>query len=102
MGTPLTNETDGTRSEAVLWIDREQALIVAGAPDGSERVEILERSVIETESAFEVRTTDAVLDIERVLVAGPADVRTDFERVYVGITHRPDRLLDLDPTRRPR
>jgi hypothetical protein len=98
----VTNDTDRTRSEAVLWIDREQALIVAEAPDGSEHVEILERSMIETESEFEVRTTDALLDLDRVLVSGPADIRTDFERVYVGITHRPDRLVDLEPRRRAR
>jgi hypothetical protein len=98
----LTNETDGTRSEAVVWIDHEQALIVAGARDGSERVEILDRALLETESAFEARTTDAVLDADRVLVSGPADIRTDFERTYVAITHRPDRLVDLEPTRRPR
>ena len=102
MDTRLTSETDGTRSEAVVWIDREQALIVAGARDGSERVEILDRALIETESAFEARATDAVLDADRVLVSGPADVRTDFERTYVAITHRPDRLVDLEPTRRAR
>ena len=102
MEARLTNETDGTRSEAVVWIDHEQALVVAGARDGSERVEILDRALLETESAFEARTADAVLDADRVLVSGPADIRTDFERTYVAITHRPDRLVDLEPTRRPR
>jgi hypothetical protein len=102
MDTRLTSETDGTRSEAVVWIDREQAVIVAGARDGSERVEVLDRALIETESAFETRTTDAVLDADRVLVSGPADVRTDFERTYVAITHRPDRLVDLEPRRSAR
>ncbi len=32
---------------------------------------------------------------------GPADVRTDFEQTYVAITHRPDRLFDLETTARP-
>ncbi len=99
----LTNETaDGTRSEAVVWIDREQALIVAGARDGTERVEILDRALIETAAAFEARAADAVLGADRVLVSGPAEIRTDFERTYVAITHRPDRLVDLEPTRRVR
>jgi hypothetical protein len=98
MRTRLTGETDRTRSEAVVWIDHDIALIVAGRPDGSERVAILDRNLLETERAFETRATDAVLDADRVLVAGPADVRTDFERTYVAITHRPDRLFDLEAT----
>ena len=78
-------------------------MIVAGAPDGSERVEVLERTLIERPRAPSRRGRPTpVLDIDRVLVSGPADIRTDFERVYVGITHRPDRLVDLEPARRPR
>jgi hypothetical protein len=101
MRTRVTPETDRTRSEAVVWIDHDIALIVAGQRDGSERVAILDRTLLETVRAFEARTTDAVLDADRVLVSGPADVRTDFEQTYVAITHRPDRLFDLETTARP-
>lgn len=96
MRTRRTRETDRTRSEAMVWIDHDIALIVAGRPDGSERLSILDRSLLETERAFEARATDAVLDADRVLVSGPAEVRTDFERTYVAITQRPDRLFDLE------
>ena len=96
MRTRLTRETDRTRSEAAVWIDRDIALIAAGRPDGSERLSILDRSLLESQRAFEARATDAVLDADRVLVSGPADVRTDFERTYVAITQRPDRLFDLE------
>lgn len=87
------------RSEAVVWIDHEQALIVASEGDGAETVEILDRALIETETAFETRATDAVIDVDRVVVSGPADARTNFERAYVAITHRPDRLVDVEPLR---
>ncbi len=96
MRTRLTRETDRTRSEAAVWIDHDIALIAAGRPDGSERLSILDRSLLESHRAFEARATDAVLDADRVLVSGPADVRTDFERTYVAITQRPDRLFDLE------
>jgi hypothetical protein len=101
MRTRLTRETDRTVSEAVVWIDHDIALIVASRPDGGERVAILDRNLLETECAFEARATDAVLDADRVLVSGPADIRTDFERTYVAITRRPDRLFDLEATARP-
>lgn len=101
METRLGNETDRRPSEAVVWIDRDGALVVAGRRDGAWQVATLDRSLLETEHAFEARTTDAVLDAERVLVSGPADVRTEFERTYVAITHRPDRLFDLTATARP-
>lgn len=100
--SPIPAADHQRRSEAVVWIDREQALIVASAGDGGERVEILDRALIETEAAFETRAADAVLDVDRVLVSGPSDIRTDFERAYVAITHRPDRLVDVEPKRRPR
>jgi len=31
-------------------------------------------------------------------VSGPADVRTRFDRAYVAVTHRPDRLVDIEPS----
>jgi hypothetical protein len=102
MDTRPTSQTHGTRSEALIWIDREAALIVADARDGTERFEILDRAMSETGDVFEARITDTVLDADRILILGPADMRIDFERTYVAITHRPDRLIDLEsaPLRR--
>ena len=97
-----TDRTTGSASsESVVWIDHEQARIIASTRDGVETVRILDREAAETEAAFEVRATDAVIDADRVVVAGPPDVRTGFERAYVAITHRPDRLVDVEPARRP-
>jgi hypothetical protein len=83
--------------EAVVWIDHDQALIVEQASDGGQSVELLDRRPAESEAAFEARTVDEVVDDDRVVVSGPAFARTDFERAYVAVTHRPDRLVDVEP-----
>jgi len=86
-------------SEAVVWIDHDQALVVASESDGPATADVLEREPTETETAFEERALEDVLEADRVLVSGPENVRTSFERAYVAITHRPDRLVDVGSTR---
>lgn len=89
------------KHEAAVWIDHDQAVIVEHGPDGQESVERLDRTPQESETAFEVRTVDEVLDQDRVVVSGPAYARTGFERAYVAVTHRPDRLVDVEPSTVP-
>lgn len=89
------------RHEAVVWIDHDQAVIVEHGPGGRESVERLDRAPAESEAAFEARTVDQVVDEDRVVVSGPAYARTDFERAYVAVTHRPDRLVDVEPKTPP-
>ena len=79
-----------------MWIDRDQAVIVGQAPDGRESVELLDRASAESQAAFEARAVHEVVDDDRVVVSGPASARTDFERRYVAVTHRPDRLVDVE------
>ena len=83
--------------KVVVWIDHDQAFIVGQRPDGRESVELVDRAPGETEADFEARTVGEVVDDEQVVVSGPAYARTDFERAYVAVTHRPDRLVDLEP-----
>jgi hypothetical protein len=85
--------------KTVVWIDHDQALIIGQDPDGRETVELIDRAPGETEAAFESRTVDEVVDDDEVVVSGPAHARTEFERAYVAMTHRPDRLVDVEPTR---
>lgn len=92
--TPATQRS--RRREAVVWIDHEHAVIVEQGPDASPDVEVLSRRLTEAESAFDGRAVDQVLRDERVVVTGPAFVRTRFERAYVAVTHRPDRLVDVE------
>lgn len=88
--------------EAVVWIDHDRALIVEHRPAGQDRVGLLDRLPAESEAMFETRTIVEILDQDRVVVSGPAHARTGFERAYVAVTHRPDRLVDVEPTIRTR
>ena len=83
--------------EAIVWIDHERAVIVSPKLDVAESVELLERRAGESAASFEARAVDGVIDDERVMVVGPAFVRTSFERAYVAVTHRPDRLFEVEP-----
>lgn len=83
--------------EAIVWIDSDWAIIVGRASDGRDRVAILDRMPSETEAVFDNRAIDQVIDQDRVVVSGPDHARTGFERAYVALTHRPDRLLDVEP-----
>ncbi len=84
--------------EAVVWIDHDQAMILEQGPGGRKVVELLDRGPTESEASFEARTIDEIVDRDRIVVSGPAFARTDFERAYVKVTHRPDRLVDIEPT----
>jgi hypothetical protein len=86
---------------ARVSIDHEQAVIVSRPADGPASTEVLNRRPAESEASFEARTADEVIDEERVAVSGPADLRTGFERAYVALTHRPERLVDVEPSGAP-
>ena len=83
--------------KVVVWIDHNQAFIVGQGADGRESVELVDRGPEESEADFEARTVGEVVDDEQVVVSGPAHARTGFERAYVAVTHRPDRLVDIEP-----
>ncbi len=85
--------------KVVVWIDHNQAFIVGQGPNGRETVELVDRAPGESEADFEIRTVGEVADDDRVVVSGPAYARTGFERAYVAATHRPDRLVDVEPGR---
>jgi hypothetical protein len=91
--TPAKKPSMGT----VVWIDDHRAVIVEQLRGGKDGVQIIDRRPNETGPAFDARTVDRVLDQDQVVVAGPLDARTGFERAYVSVTHRPDRLVDVEP-----
>ena len=82
--------------ETILWIDHEQAVIVGRDANGRDTMETLERDSAESEGRFEVRIVDELIDDRSLVVTGPEEVRTDFDRAYVALTHRPDHLTDID------
>ena len=84
--------------DAMIWIDHEQAIItIRRADDAPPVVERLGRGRFEPESAFEARAVDEVVDAHSVTITGPAFARTSFERALVAVTHRPDRIIDVEP-----
>jgi len=83
--------------EVVVWIDHARAIIVEHDNSG-QSVQVVDRLLAEREERFEARAINEVLDRDRVIVSGPAYARTGFERAYVALTHRPDRLVDVQPT----
>ena len=89
--------TDRRPSEAAVWIDHHQAVILDREEDQTETVDVLTRGNLETEAAFERRAAGEVVWDDRVVVTGPAFARTEFERAYVALTHRPDRIVDVEP-----
>jgi hypothetical protein len=92
------DETNQSGREAVVWIDRDWAVIVEQGLDCHDTVAVLDRRPAESEAVFEARTVEEIIDHAIVIVSGPCEPRTNFERAYVAMTHRPDRLVDVEPT----
>lgn len=84
-------------ADAMIWIDHQQAIIATRHGDGSPFVERLGRGPFEPEASFEARAVDELVDSGTVTVSGPAFARTSFERALVAVTHRPDRIIDVEP-----
>jgi hypothetical protein len=84
-------------ADAMIWIDHQQAIIATRHGDGSPFVERLGRGPFEPEASFEARAVDELVDLGTVTVSGPAFARTSFERALVAVTHRPDRIIDVEP-----
>jgi len=86
----------GRRAEhaaAVVWLDRRHAL-VARARDGHAIVTEVERDA-DPEVRYLLRVVHEAADCDRVVIMGPDAVRIDFEREYVTLYRRPDRLIDV-------
>lgn len=79
---------------ATVHIDDDEAVIRTVADDGHAILDRLVRRHAESAMAFDVRVVDEVLDDQHVQVDGPDRARLRFERAYVAVTHRPDRLVD--------
>ena len=79
-------------SAAAVFIDHWHALV--GRMEGSlATVTDLTRDM-ETEPEFLLRVARETEDCERIVVMGPGNERLAFEREYVSLYLRPDRLLD--------
>lgn len=82
-------------SEAVvLRFDGSSASVSRVGTDGSVSRITVERE-LESDQVFFARIVHLMGDHERLIVVGPATRRLEFEREYVEICHRPDRLVDV-------
>lgn len=82
-------------SEAVvLRFDGSSASVSRVGTDGNVSRITVEHE-LESDQVFFARIVHLMGDHERLIVVGPASRRLEFEREYVEICHRPDRLVDV-------
>ncbi|HET7182213.1 MAG TPA: hypothetical protein VFI15_08290 [Candidatus Limnocylindrales bacterium] len=92
-----------TRTEhpaAIVWLDRQHALI-ARAHEGHPTVTEVDREA-DPSVQYLLRVAHEAADCDRVVIAGPDSARLDFERAFVALYHRPDRLIDVGVSFQPR
>ena len=81
------------RASAVVWIGHEHASVVTTIA-GRRTVTEIDRD-LDSEPEYLGRVARATKDSDRVLIVGDGRDRLAFEREYVSIYRRPDRLLDI-------
>ena len=91
--------SDPTHAVAVVWLDRTHAL-VARARAGRSVVTEVDR-VLDPEARFLLRVAHEAAGCDRVVIMGADAARVAFEREYVALYRRPDRLIDLGPSITP-
>lgn len=85
--------TPAEHAAAIVWLDRRHAL-VARARAGHSVVTEVERDA-DPEIQYLLRVVHEAADCDRVVIMGPDAARIDFEREYVALYRRPDRLIDV-------
>ncbi|MEO8273526.1 MAG: hypothetical protein ABI620_05640 [Chloroflexota bacterium] len=96
---PRLTANPGSRA-AVVWLDRSHAL-VARAPQGHANITEIDRAS-DPEPSYLLRIIHEAAGCDRLVVMGPDASRVAFEREYVSIYHRPDRLIDVGQVAAPR
>ena len=77
---------------ALVWLDARHALIARPGSAGATVAEV--DRAIDEEHQYLRRIADLAADCERVMVFGSDASRIAFEREYVALYRRPDRLID--------
>jgi hypothetical protein len=98
MDTATTmHEQRANSPTAVVWVSGRHAVVAVADSDhiGGITSSTVERE-IESEADFVTRIVSAVGDSERVMVLGPAGRRLAVQRAYVALSHRPDRLVEVE------
>jgi hypothetical protein len=77
---------------ALIWLDRSHAL-VARTRSGDTVITSIDRE-LDQEPQYLLRVAHEAEDCDRVVVTGADSARVAFEREYVAVYRRPDRLID--------
>lgn len=85
--------TPAAQPAAIVWLDRRHALVARAHEGHSVVTEVVRES--DPETAYLLRVAHEAAGCDRVVIMGPDDARIDFEREYVSLYHRPDRLIDV-------
>ena len=80
---------------AVVLLGATEAVIARTRPDGHDEIVRVRRHSRSADGpSFFLRALRELGDRSPVLILGPAPERTAFEREFVMVSHRPDRLLE--------
>jgi hypothetical protein len=91
--------TDRAIQAALIWLDDAHA-VVARSRDGGSVVTAVDRA-LDGEDAYLIRVVRETAECDRLIVTGSDDARVAFEREYVAVYRRPDRLIDQGPELEP-
>lgn len=95
MGPTAATLAHGPLGGAVVLIGATEAVIARTRPDGrDEIVRVRRRTRRAGAPPFFVRIIHEVGDRSPVVILGDPTERTAFEREFVAVSHRPDRLVD--------
>jgi hypothetical protein len=93
----LPGQTEVARATAAVSINGRHAVIALLAGDGRVSTCEIDRG-IDPEPSYLVNVARMIGDRRRIAFMGPGSARLALERAYVAIYHRPDRLIDVEPT----
>ena len=81
----------------VVWIDPNQAFVATKGASGQVSSVIVARPPAVPTVTYLAHVAHLIGDAERVIISGPDAMRTELEREYTAVQHRPDRIIDVEP-----
>ncbi len=92
--TPATMP-HGPLGGAVVLLAATEAVVARTRPDGRDEITRVRRASRRPDAApFHVRILHELGDRAPILILGAAAERTAFEREFVAVSHRPDRIME--------
>jgi hypothetical protein len=87
----------GRAPSAAVYVDSDHAIVARTTIDGAIAVTDIRRRRPE-DLSYVIRIVDEIGERERVVIVGPDEARLEVEREYVTVFHRPDVLVDVEPS----